>query len=186
MESETSKIQLEYSLYETDEVASENDLLMMLVGAYQEVEVDRKRIQNAISVNERTGTFSSLLSGRMRDMLNVLSPDYYLDDSDYLVYKDVILGKYYDQVVRIIPNVNESNFQELAKLASFIREKCFSNCFDVEVLRHANARSYFGEVVDTSNVNIDSEDVGVFFEEELKRITNFYKKTLCGKSYEKK
>lgn len=186
MESQTSKIQLEYDLYEADEVASENDLLMLLIASYQEVEVDRKRIQNLISVNERTESFSSLLSGGMRKMLNVFSPEYYSEDSDYLVYKDVILSKYYDQVVRIIPNVNKENFQELAKLASFVREKCFSNCFDVEVLRHANARSYLGENVDCSNVDIDSEDVGVFFEGELVRITNSYKSSLRGKSYEKK
>lgn len=186
MESQTSKIQIEYGLFETDEVASENDVLVMLVDSYQNVEEERKRIKSRIGVNDRTGRFSSMVSPRMREMLNLCCPEYYEDDTDYLAYKDTVLGRYYDQVVRMVSCVTSCNFQEMSKLAQFLHKKCVSDCDGIETLRLSHHHYYGGEEVNADSVVIDSKDVAEFFEEEFSRITGASKSTDVGVSIQKK
>lgn len=178
-------VKTEYSLYETAEIASREDVFKKI---YAEIAEAKGRREKLMEEDKDASVKLDLLKGygdKVGEQVGIPDNSIVLDDMSYLSEQVRIVECYLTQLDSVFGVLNEENYQEVNKLVSFARYKYFKNYESVEELR-GSAVDEAEEDTDQSAFSLEnSQEVSAFIEEQLKELgenTNLRKTSGHAKS----
>lgn len=164
-------LETEYSLYETEEMASLNDVFIKIYEAIAEAESCRERLLGEDKDNEVKLSFLRRYGERLGRFMGIPRDGIVLIDIGYVGDLEAMTDRYLYQLTSALRVADEDNYSEVNKLVSFAKDKYCRNYGSIEELRKISEASDKGKLVERTYPENDSSEMNDFVEGKLESLT---------------